>query len=281
MRKIKIKTPAKVNFTLDVTGVKNGYHVIKSLVATVNVYDTITLIKRNDKRITLKEMGKKSGCSVVDNNAFKAVKAFKDEFLTGGVDIILEKNIPVGGGMGGSSADIAGVLNGMKALFKPDADVKPLADALGSDSGYMLSGGWAIISDRGNVVDKVDVNAKLYLIILYEEDIISARECYKTFDKIGEYSPECTDIAVDKLLKGDMDEFLRLCKNDLFNPAKELLPKVSENLSALILSGTQKAVMTGSGSAVFAIFKSAKERDKSYKKLLPLYGEKLIKANTL
>lgn len=281
MKKIKLKIPAKINLTLDVLGVKDGYHTIQSLVTSVSVYDTVTLVKRKDKRITLKEIGLKSGCSVVDNNAFKSAKAFKDAYSTLGVDIILEKTIPVGGGMGGSSADIALVLKGMRDLFGIDADIKTIADGLGSDSGYMIDGGWAVISDRGNVVNPVKIDSKLYLLLITEQTPISARECYRRFDKAGIYSPECTYGAVNALKSGDVDKFFSVIKNDLFAPAKEIVPKVSENLSALMLAGAPKALMTGSGSVVYGIFKTAKDRNKAYKKLLPLYGDKLIKAQTL
>ena len=157
MKRVKIKVPAKINLTLDITGVKDGYHHLKSIVSSINLYDTITLIKRNDDKITLLEKGIESGCDTQKNNAFKACKAFINKFGTTGVDIVLNKKIPVGGGLGGSSADIAGVLNGMKKLFGIDGSVKDLADELGSDSRYMLEGGWAVISERGNKVKKLKI----------------------------------------------------------------------------------------------------------------------------
>lgn len=281
MKKIKLKVPAKINLTLDVLGVKDGYHTIRSLVASVNVYDTVTLVKRKDKKITLKETGIKSGCSVVSNNAFTVAKAFQDAYFTDGVDIILEKTIPVGGGMGGSSADIVAVLKGMKRLYRIDEDVKPIADAFGSDAGYMIDGGWAEISGRGEKVDSLDVGYRLYLLLITARTPVSARECYRRFDRAGIYSPECTRAAVEALTSGDEEVFLDVVKNDLYAPAKEIVPEISENLSALLLAGAPKALMTGSGSAVYGIFFSAKKRNEAYKKLLPLYGDKLIKAQTL
>jgi 4-diphosphocytidyl-2-C-methyl-D-erythritol kinase len=70
-------------------------------------------------------------------------------------------------------------------------------------------------------------------------------------------------------------------KNDLYNPAIKLLPKIQENINALNSVGALKAMMTGSGSAVFGIFKDRKSLNDAYKKLLPKFGERLIKTKTI
>ncbi len=281
MRKVKIKIPAKINLTLDVLGVKNGYHVLKSLVTSVNVYDTITVVKRKDRKITLTEKGVKCECKALENNALRAGKLFMDKFNVGGVDIILNKSIPVGGGMGGSSADIAGVLLCMQKLFGVSFGVKDLADELGSDSGYMLDGGWAIISERGERVEKIDYGVKLYLLAVTEKSFISARECFKTFDERAEYVAERTEVAAELLKEGNVKEFLSTLKNDLTESAISIIPSIRDNLSALKSFGAVKTLMTGSGSVAYGIFESKKERNAAYKKMLPIYGKRLIKAETL
>ncbi len=281
MRKVKIKIPAKINLTLDVIGINDGYHQLKSLVASVNVYDIITIKKRKDKTITLTETKLKSGCDVASNNAYKACVAYTEKFGASGVDIVLEKNIPVGAGLGGSSADIAGVLLGMKKLFNPLQDVKELADALGSDSGYMLDGGWAIISDRGNDVERLNIDVKLFLLAITEETSISTKECFKLFDDGAKYCEECTDNAVNAFLKGNLNGFASFIKNDLLTSSATLLPSINENIKALENAGAIKALMTGSGSATYGIFKSKKERDCAYKKMRLDFSDRLIKLETI
>ncbi len=281
MRKVKIKIPAKINLTLDVLGVKNGYHILKSFVASINVYDTVTVLKRKDRKITLTEKGLKCECKTLENNALRAGKAFMDKFNVGGVDIILNKSIPVGGGMGGSSADIAGVLLCMQKLFGVPFGVKDLADELGSDSGYMLDGGWAVISERGERVEKINYGVKFYLIAITEKAFISARECFKTFDERAEYFAECTEVAAELLKEGKVKEFLSVLKNDLTDSAISVIPSIRDNLSALKSFGAVKTLMTGSGSVTYGIFESKKERNAAYKKMFPIYGKRLIKAETL
>jgi 4-diphosphocytidyl-2-C-methyl-D-erythritol kinase len=85
VKKLTVKIPAKLNLTLDILGkANNNYHNVKSLVASINVYDTVTVIKRQDDVVTLKEQGFSSGCSIEKNNAYKSAKLFMDTFFTPG-----------------------------------------------------------------------------------------------------------------------------------------------------------------------------------------------------
>lgn len=281
MKKVCVKVPAKTNLTLDVLGIKDGYHDIESLVCGVNLYDVITVKKRTDKKITLTEKGILSNCPTENNNAYKSAVLFMQTFRTNGVDIILDKNIPVGAGLGGSSADIAGTLIAMKKLFGISKDIKPLADFLGSDSGYMLSVKPAIISGRGDRVIYLKEKIRLNLLVIKEDFLVLAKDCYKTFDGLEKSFSPVTTRVVDSLHLGDKDAFIRALKNDLYHASKILHPEIEENIDALKNAGAVASVMTGSGSAVYGVFKSKKERDKAYKTLYPKYQDKLIKAKTI
>lgn len=281
MRKYRLKIPAKINLTLDVVGVEGKFHQIESLVASVNVYDVITLEKRSDNLISLTMKGLPVDCSTPDNNAYKAAKLFAETFSTGGVNVTIEKNIPVGGGMGGSSADIAGVLKGMNILYEVDFDMGELADTLGSDVKYMLEGGYAVISGRGQLIEEQFISKELFFVMISEEKSISARACYKKFDQVGKFYKPCTKQAVRALLGGDFEKFIKVAKNDLYAPAKSFVPRVEENIKALKDAGSPTAIMTGSGSVVYGVFDNQKDRDRVYKKLKAVYGDKVFKAKTL
>ena len=118
MRSVKIKSYAKVNLTLEITGVENGYHTLNSLVASIDLYDLLVIKKRKGalSSITMKGMGSES-IPPEKNNALKAAEAFSQTFGTDGADITVYKNIPIGAGLGGSSADVVGVINGMAKLY--------------------------------------------------------------------------------------------------------------------------------------------------------------------
>ena len=281
MKKITVKTPAKINLTLDVLGVNENYHDICSLVCSINVYDDITIAKRKDNKITLTSKGLPVDCAIIDNNAYKAAALFQRTFNTGGVDITVNKRIPVAGGLGGSSADIAGVLNALNRLFETDMNMEELAAELGSDAPYMVKGGYARISGRGEKIESLDIGRALYLVVITENAVISARSCYKKFDQKKKEYPPCTAKAVSFLEEGDDKSFLSVVKNDLSAAACDLVPQVKFNLLALKKAGATATIVAGSGPSVVAIFSEKKERDIVYKKLKPLFNKNIIKAQTV
>ncbi len=281
MRIAKEKIPAKVNLTLDVLGTSGNYHNISSLVSSINLYDQITLKKRKDRKITLTEKGLKANCPKNQNNAVKIADLFMKTFGTSGVDIIINKKIFVGGGLGGSSADIVAVLNGMKRLFKIEDDITPLANKLGSDCAYMLEGGYAIISGRGTEIEKQNVNCRLYMILIGSNNIISAKNCYNKFDELNKSYPPCTRSATESLLKGDLQAFFKVAKNDLQDSAMELDKEIFFPYHALKQTSAKMISISGSGPTVFAIYDDKKSRDSAYKRLKDMFNDKIIKAQTL
>ena len=204
-----------------------------------------------------------------------------DKNGTSGVDITINKDIPIGGGLGGSSADIAGVLKCMEALFNTGKKLAPLANNLGSDAAYMLEGGYAVITGRGEKISKKDINKVLYLILITEQKSTSARGVYKAFDKIGKEKKPCTMAAVTALKENDMQKYKTIVKNDLTEGALTFVPEIYGNICALKKAGAINALMTGSGSCSFGVFEDKKQRDKAFNKLKPLYGNDLIKAQTI
>ena len=280
MKKVKVKIPAKINLTLDILGVKDGFHVLESLVASIDLFDTVVAKKRSDGEIHLKFRGIPAGVKSEKSNAYKAAEKFIKEFSTTGADITVKRDIPAAAGLGGSSADIAGVLNAMKELYCVDGDVTEIANSLGSDVAYMLKGGYAVIKNRGEIVESIDgIKNVFYLLIVTGTEGVSTAESYKIYDKLSVKHEKQTPVAVDNLIKGDNDGFLAALSNDLYEGSALLLPEIKETVTRLSEFGA--AVMTGSGSAVYGIYKTEKERDRAYKALRREYGKRLIKAKTL
>lgn len=286
MRKVKIKIPAKLNLTLDITGQTENYHQIDSLVCSVNLFDEIVIKKRKDDKITLKTTKIPVDCKVEDNNAYKATLLFKDAYLKTvgedkkfGVDIKIKKNIPLANGLGGSSADASGVLLGLQKLFNTNFYLSEMADKIGSDCSYMLKGGFARISGRGEKVESIDYGRNLYFLIVASSNKVSAKECYDRFDKKGYELSPCTSDVLRALKCLDFNNFLNGLSNHLFKPACDILDEIEERQK--VLSGFGKTVMTGSGSALFLVFADKKKRKKVYKKIKKLYKKQVIKAETI
>lgn len=281
MKKLTVLTPAKLNLTLDVLGVNGNFHDIESLVVSINLFDKITVKARQDGKITLLTRGREVDCPVIENNAYKAAKLFVDTFGTTGVDIIVDKNIPVAGGLGGSSADIAGVLNALNALYGINGEIEVLANDLGSDAAYMLHGGVAVMKGRGEIVEKSDADRKIYLLLITEDTQIAARNCYKKFDQKKKLYPSVTQKAERILYTGDLEQLFPLLKNDLGEVAAELVPNIKHNIFNLKKAGAANALVAGSGPTVYGVFEEKAARDKAYKTLAALYGKSLIKAETV
>jgi 4-diphosphocytidyl-2-C-methyl-D-erythritol kinase len=270
---------AKVNICLKVNDKNGEYHDLESIVMSVDKYDVVTASKRKDDKILVTFVGPYAVTPKVqeETNAYKTAKLFKETFNTKGVNITVKVNIPNCSGMGGSSSDIAGVLGAMKKLFKISADMKPLADKLGSDSGYLLSCGFARTQGRGEIVTHLKTEHKYYFVVIYGKHGVSTKECFRIFDE--EFSSNKKEIDVDMVEKGIIDGDLALVSkytgNDLYNPAVKINPEVEENLNALKDLSPELCFMTGSGATVVAMYNHREMATWAHSKLKKKYGKRV------
>ncbi|MBE7088511.1 MAG: 4-(cytidine 5'-diphospho)-2-C-methyl-D-erythritol kinase [Clostridiales bacterium] len=257
---IQSKAYAKLNLTLDITGVKDGFHLLNSVVCSVDLYDLISVSSRKDKAVTVTMRGLGSEAIPLEkNNAYIAATAFVEKFNTCGADITVYKNIPMGAGLGGSSADAAGVLNALKKLYKIDDEVgvKQIADAIGSDVGYMLYGGYALLSGRGEIITPIASDLRLDILLFVPQYGVSTAQCFKLYDQgekpVGVYSQN----AKNALCLGDKALLCKNLNNHLFAPACALCDGVEREYKNALSFAPLGVNMTGSGSAVYAVFESA------------------------
>ena len=260
MKKVKVKAYAKINLTLEIVGQEGGYHLLDSLVATVDLYDVITLSARKDalSSITMKGLGSES-IPPERNNALKGAELFSKTFGVNGVDITVYKNIPIGAGLGGSSADVAGVLLGMAKLYKITDSIKiaELADTLGSDTKYMLRGGFARMQGRGTDVENVPLASELYFLAICPGEGVSTASCYNEYDKTPvQGAPMQTENCIRFLAQRDLENAGRCLTNHLFVPACRLNSDIEKAYGEALSFSPLGAVMTGSGSCVLALFET-------------------------
>ena len=261
MNTAKVLAYAKLNLTLDIHGTENGYHMLDSLVVTVGLYDKIIVKKRKDSRvgITMHGMGSEN-IPFEGNNAVRAAEAFIRKFRTAGAEITVYKNIPMGAGLGGSSADAAGVLNAMAKLYgvKDERAIEEIADALGSDTKYLLHGGFARLRGRGECIERLGECPEMHFLLLCPKNGVSTAECYKQYDAQQKTCEPRTDRCLSAWKSMGMEAGAKFFGNDLYGAAADIEPDAAEAFRTVKSFSPLGAAMTGSGSAAFALF-SARE----------------------
>ena len=262
VQSVTIKAYAKLNFTLELFGVQDGFHQLDSLVSTIDLYDTVIVKKRKDKLINVVMHGLGSeGIPPECNNAVKAGEAFVENFQTTGADITIFKDIPIGAGLGGSSADAAGVLLGMAKLYSiPVSDeLETLAQTLGSDTKYQLHGGFMRMQGRGEKLTKLPIAQTLHILLLCPRTPISTKACFEAYDRMPktlQWTESATQNCIDAWMRGDVNAGGRYLMNELFTAASALNADTVTALETLKGFSPIGACMSGAGSSVFAVFET-------------------------
>lgn len=260
--KVTVNIAAKVNLTLDVTATtSDGYHTLSTIMASVGVYDNLA-VKKSDK-IRVEMLGRVND---ENNVAYKTVKLAVDKLGLSGADIKITKGIPFSGGMGGSSADISGVLLGLEQIYGlTRTDTLPIADALGSDTVFMLDGGIASCSGRGNTVMRLPYE-RYYMVIVKPFGGANTTAVFKKYDsdpKITNY----TNSFLASIKSGNATAHVGNVLTDAaINVNKNILGAITD-----LMKYSDKVSMTGSGSAVFGIFNDIASANQVAKELSPHY----------
>lgn len=272
MEIIKVKASAKINLALDVTGLRNdGYHFIESVFQSVGIFDYITISKA-ESGITLTCDNAEIPCNN-SNIAYKAAELFmKKAGISSGLKIHIEKNIPSQAGLGGGSADGAGVLFGLNKLFDTSFDIRELAEIgekIGADVAFFLYGGTAFVEGTGEKISSIRLLPPIDLVIAKGDSGISTPQAYKLIDKLE--SPK--HVSTQKLLTAiDKGKFLKNCKlcENIFEQVTDVKDvfEIKKKMSEL---GAEVSLMSGSGSSVFGIFKDSTSAKICAEKLREIY----------
>lgn len=170
-RLLRLRAPAKINWTLEVLGKRpDGYHEIRSVMQTIDLCDEIALAPAAAIALTIDgDAAQLAGEAPEANLAFRAAQLLRDRTgQRGGAHIQLTKRIPIAAGLGGGSSDAAAVLRGLRTLWDLDCaddELAAIAAELGSDVPFFLRGGLALISGRGDVVEPLPDAASRSLVI--------------------------------------------------------------------------------------------------------------------
>jgi len=276
MTETTILAYAKLNLYLDITGKRaDGYHELTGIMHTIDLSDTLHV------RITDK-MGISIVCDNPDvpadegNIAYKAAELFFSELTASGiaalpaVEIDIQKRIPVMAGMGGSSTDGAAVLRALNRLHNnvfSEAQLMKMGGVLGADVPFCLTGGTALISGIGDVLIPITPLEDVYFVIIKPTYANSTAEMFEKYDaqQLNRTDVEIDASRFESLIKSITEKKFYENASLMYNVFQE--KEADKIYRELIDVGAKAAIMTGSGSAVFGVFKTFREALTAYGKL--------------
>lgn len=250
---IKINAYAKINIGLTILNKReDGYHNIETTLSTINLSDKL-VIEKKDSGIEL--LAGTLKIPLEENLCFKAAHLFLSHYgINEGVKIVLQKNIPIGGGLGGGSSDAAGVLKGLREIFNinvSDEELMALARKLGCDVPFFIKGGAAIARGVGDEL-KFFKLPKMKLIIYYPGFPISTKWAYEEYDKLN----LTTSIDLDNILVAKKKKQTRtglFLNNDFEKVVFKAHPHLLDIKNNLLGTGVYMVSLSGSGSCLYAV----------------------------
>ena len=275
-----LKAYAKINIGLDVTGkTDNGYHLLKTVMQQVDLYDVIT-IERAEKGIDF-------SCDSPDvpsddtNLAVKAAKLMTETYgIKEGVNINLNKNIPVAAGMAGGSTDGAAVIIGMNKIFDLDLTMQDMIDTgvkIGADIPFCIQGGCAIAEGIGEKLRELDNRTDMYTLIAKPPINVSTVHVYKSL-KWQEVTHPDMDRVIKGIMAGSMDDIVAGMGNVLESVTCLEYDIINELKKSMMDLGAAGSLMSGSGPTVFGLFKNKEEAMSAERELKDLYPDVFVKA---
>lgn len=281
----KMSSPAKINYVLEIKNRReDGYHNIETVYQSISFYDEL-LFAETSMDIQV-ETDSPELSDPAKNLVFRAAQLLRQKKqVQKGARIFLKKNIPIGSGLGGGSSNAASTLRGLNLLWRlkmTDPEIYELASQLGSDVPFFVRGGMAIGRGKGEKISPIMAGMKprLPLILVCPPFKVSSEKAYKMWDEEGHLS---RDEGLDDFLRALYRKDLRGLTQNLHNDFEPMIIKechlVKTIKDVLLENGAKGALMTGSGSAVYGIFRDENRVDELVEKLS--YLGKVVKAFTI
>ena len=275
MREIKLKARAKINLGLDVVRKReDGYHEVRMIMQMINLYDKITM-----RRITESEIRVTTNLPYLpvneDNLVYRAAKLLMDEFqVTEGVEIELQKYIPVAAGMAGGSSDAAAVMVGVNRIFHLGLTKKQLMERgvkIGADVPFCIMRGTALAEGIGEVLTPLPAMPHCSLVIAKPKIHVSTKFVYGNLKANELKEHPDIDGQVQALREGSLEQLVAKMGNVLETVTIPAYPVIDEIKKTMLKNDAMGAMMSGSGPTVFGVFER-EERAQEVCRLLKKEG---------
>lgn len=250
-----IKSNAKVNLTLDIVGKRSdGYHLIKSVIQPIPLYDTMIIRPANE--------GISLTCNLsfipIDerNLVYKSADLFFEKTgVQSGLFVEIEKQIPVGAGLGGGSSNAAAILLALNEMFQTGISTQQLCEwgvTLGADVPFFIANQTQLAEGIGEILTNLPSLPSCEMFLIMPQFSINTKWAYSQLTTID--TPCMTDSMVAALQTGNIVDIAASLGNHLEIAVTKQYPQILRYKEILFKNGALGASMSGSGSAVFGIF---------------------------
>ena len=264
---MRLRALAKINLGLDILRKReDGYHEVRMIMQTIQMYDVLEM-----KRVRKPGISLSVNYSYIPNDernlVYKAAKLLMDEFqVKGGVDIHLEKFIPVAAGMAGGSSDAAAALVGVNRLFKlglSEKDLMERAVNIGADVPYCVMRGTALAEGIGEKLTRIAQVPDCFVLIGKPGINVSTKAAYESLQLDQIQTHPDIDGMIRDIESGDLRAMTEKMEN-VFEPGIiGRYPVIGEIKALMEEHGALKAMMSGSGPTVFGIFDDRKKMEEA------------------
>ena len=291
---MEVRANAKLNLTLDVLGKRpDGYHDLRMIMQSVELADVLELnyndtkelrvstnlhfLPNNEKNLAAQAALRWYECGVVQEPGKWDMEDLKRSFIFNGLDITIEKHIPVCAGLAGGSSDAAAVLRALNLMedtcLSPEV-VASIGALVGSDVPYCVMGGTALAEGRGEVLTPLPPLPKCWVVLCKPEFSISTPALFAKIDSVRLRCRPDTKGVVAALEAGDLAGVARR----MYNVFEDALPdrqrnRVADLKNTLIQCGALGASMSGTGPTAFGLFDSEDRAMEAREKLEDFGGE--------
>lgn len=264
------KCYAKINLSLDsLYKREDGYHEIDSLMTRISLYDKLIINRNKSGKLNIKT-DKKELENIKDNLIYKAWALLKDRVDEPGLDIVLEKNIPIAAGLAGGSTNCAETFMALNELWDLKLsmdDLFSLGKKLGADIPFFFLKKSARAQGIGEILESFDINLDMKILLINDGTQISSKFVY---DRLKDYGV----IDNEKIIKGlenSQKSIVKDFQNVMEDVVYEAYPHLKDIRDMLYDYKCEKALLSGSGASIFAIFFKEDDLDWAYENLKDKY----------
>lgn len=254
-----IRANCKINLGLRVVRKReDGYHELQTIMLPVaGLYDVVEVERAEGNIVGFEQEGLVVDCPPERNLMVRAARLMQSRYGVGGVNLKLDKRVPFGAGLGGGSSDATATIVAINELYDLELDkatLAMLAAELGSDTPFFVYNTPQLCTGRGEIMTPTELNLSgLWLVVVKPDEGVSTAEAYSGV------RPAVPTAILTELIARPIEEWQGLIKNDFEPHIFAAHPRIAELKELLLRSGALYASMSGSGSALFALYREKPE----------------------